>query len=34
VNHFTVGSMPPAEAELDHGKPGYLIFTFAHDSLS
>ena len=34
VNHFTVGTMPPTDAELDYGKPGYMIFTFAHDSLS
>lgn len=34
VNHFTVGSMPPTAAELDYGRRGYLLFTFAHDSLS
>jgi hypothetical protein len=26
--------MPPTEAELDYGRRGYLLFTFAHDSLS
>jgi 3',5'-cyclic AMP phosphodiesterase CpdA len=34
VNHFTVGTMPPTEEELDYGRLGYLLFTFAHDSLS
>lgn len=31
VNHFTCGGMSP---QLDYGKPGYLLFTFAHDSLA
>jgi 3',5'-cyclic AMP phosphodiesterase CpdA len=33
VNHFIVGTMPPGG--LDYGgEKGYLLFTFAHDSLS
>jgi hypothetical protein len=32
VNHFTCGAMAPGT--LDYGNPGYLLFTFAHDSLS
>jgi 3',5'-cyclic AMP phosphodiesterase CpdA len=32
VNHFTCGAMAPGA--LDYGRPGYLLFTFAHDSLS
>jgi 3',5'-cyclic AMP phosphodiesterase CpdA len=32
VNHFVVGTMPPGG--LDYGTHGYLLFTFAHDSLS
>jgi hypothetical protein len=31
VNHFTCGAMAQ---QLDYGNPGYLLFTFAHDSLS
>lgn len=31
VHHFTCGGLSP---QLDYGKPGYLLFTFAHDSLS
>lgn len=32
VRHLTCGAMAPGE--LDYGNPGYLLFTFAHDSLS
>jgi hypothetical protein len=32
VNHFTCGAMAPGV--LDYGNRGYLLFTFAHDSLS
>ncbi|MBN2465915.1 metallophosphoesterase [candidate division WOR-3 bacterium] len=32
VNHFTCGSMAPGT--LDYGNPGYLLFRFAHGSLS
>jgi 3',5'-cyclic AMP phosphodiesterase CpdA len=32
VHHFTCGAMAPGV--LDYGNPGYLLFTFAHDSLS
>jgi len=32
VHHFTCGAMAPGT--LDYGDPGYLLFTFAHDSLS
>jgi predicted phosphodiesterase len=32
VHHFTCGAMAPGT--LDYGSPGYLLFTFAHDSLS
>jgi 3',5'-cyclic AMP phosphodiesterase CpdA len=32
VHHFTCGAMAPGK--LDYGNPGYLLFTFAHDSLS
>jgi hypothetical protein len=32
VNHFTCGAMAPGT--LDYGDPGFLLFTFAHDSLS
>ncbi|MBM3323975.1 hypothetical protein FJY69_10930 [candidate division WOR-3 bacterium] len=32
VHHFTCGAMAPGN--LDYGNPGYLLFTFAHDSLS
>jgi predicted phosphodiesterase len=32
VHHFTCGAMAPGT--LHYGKPGYLLFTFAHDSLS
>lgn len=31
VNHFICGAMAQ---QLDYGEPGYLLFTFAHDSLS
>ena len=32
VHHLTCGAMAPGV--LDYGNPGYLLFTFAHDSLS
>jgi len=32
VQHFTCGAMAPGK--LDYGNPGYLLFTFAHDSLA
>jgi 3',5'-cyclic AMP phosphodiesterase CpdA len=32
VHHLTCGAMAPGK--LDYGNPGYLLFTFAHDSLS
>lgn len=32
VHHFIVGTMAPGE--LDYGRPGYLLLTFAGDSLS
>ena len=32
VRHFTCGAMAPGN--LDYGNPGYLLFTFANDSLS
>jgi predicted phosphodiesterase len=32
VHHLTCGAMAPGN--LDYGNPGYLLFTFAHDSLS
>jgi predicted phosphodiesterase len=32
VHHLTCGAMAPGT--LDYGDPGYLLFTFAHDSLS
>jgi predicted phosphodiesterase len=32
VHHFTCGAMAPGK--LDYGDPGYLLFTFAQDSLS
>jgi len=32
VHHFTCGAMGPDG--LDYGNPGYLLFTFAHDTLS
>jgi len=32
VDHFTSGAMAPGV--LDYGNPGYLLFTFARDSLS
>jgi hypothetical protein len=32
VNYLTCGAMAPGT--LDYGNPGYLLFTFAHDSLA
>lgn len=32
INHFICGSMAPGT--LDYGTPGYLLLTFAHDSLT
>ena len=32
VNHFICGTMAPGG--LDYGEPGYLLITFAHDSLA
>ena len=34
VHHFTCGAMAPDGVGLDYGNPGFLLFTFAHDSLS
>jgi 3',5'-cyclic AMP phosphodiesterase CpdA len=34
VHHLTCGAMAPDAVGLDYGNPGYLLFTFAHDSLS
>jgi predicted phosphodiesterase len=34
LSFFTTGTMPPTDEELDYGKAGYVLFTFAHDSLS
>ena len=34
VHHLTCGAMAPDKVGLDYGNPGFLLFTFAHDSLS
>ena len=34
VHHLTCGAMAPDGVGLDYGNPGFLLFTFAHDSLS